>query len=297
MSNGLFSSAGSVGNSAAGAAGGAAGGSSRQCDGKYAEVALGEVDPLLVGLHEEVPAAGHGRVHARAAHLLEADRLADHHLRHSRRAEVHRGVAVAHDHDVAEGRDVGAARGARPEQHADLGNDARELDLGVEDPPRAAAAGEHLDLVGDARAGRVDQVDHRHQVLERLLLDADDLLDGLGSPRAGLDGRVVGHQRDRAPAHRGHSGDHAVGPEAVLLPVGEQRILDEGAGIDEPLDALAHGQLALVLRLVVVALRAAPAGALERLLQAWHRGRKSSRLERRAAGNAASAGSAPGAAR
>ena len=26
--------------------------------------------------------------------------------------EVHRGVAVAHDHDVAEGRDVGAAGGA-----------------------------------------------------------------------------------------------------------------------------------------------------------------------------------------
>ena len=51
-------------------------------------------------------------VHPRAAHLLERDLLADHHLGHARRAEVHRGVAVAHDHDVAEGRDVRAAGGA-----------------------------------------------------------------------------------------------------------------------------------------------------------------------------------------
>ncbi len=36
------------------------------------------------------------------------------------------------------------------------------LHLVVEDAPRAAAAGEHLDLVGDARARRVDQVEHRH---------------------------------------------------------------------------------------------------------------------------------------
>ena len=77
------------------------------------EVAAGEVDRLLVACDQEVAAAGDAGVHPGAAHLLERHLLADHHLRHPRRAEVHRGVAVAHDHDVAEGRDVGAAGGAR----------------------------------------------------------------------------------------------------------------------------------------------------------------------------------------
>ncbi len=125
------------------------------------EVALGDLDALLVGLDEHVPATRDAGVHARPAHLLERDLLADHHLGHARRAEVHRGVALAHDHDVAEGRDVGAAGGARAEQHADLRHHAGEFDLVVEDPPRAAPPREHPDLLGDAGSGRVDEVDNR----------------------------------------------------------------------------------------------------------------------------------------
>ena len=48
--------------------------------------------------HEVVAAAADGRVHARAAHLLERHVLADHDLGHARRAEVHRGVALDHEH-------------------------------------------------------------------------------------------------------------------------------------------------------------------------------------------------------
>src|SRR5215212_8312462 len=112
---------------------------------EVAEIRLGEVDALLVRLDEEVPAPGHARVHPRAAHLLECDSLADHHLGHPRRAEVHRRVAVAHDHDVAEGRDVGAAGGARAEQDADLRDGARQLHLVEEDAAGVAPAREHLD--------------------------------------------------------------------------------------------------------------------------------------------------------
>ena len=148
--------------------------------------------------------------------------LADHHLRHPRRAQVHRGVALAHDHDVAEGRDVGAAGGARAEQQADLRHLAGEPHLVVEDPPGAAAAGEHLHLVGDPRPGRVDQVDHRHLQAQRPFLDAEDLLDRLRPPGAGLDGRVVGHQGDAAAVDRGQAGDDAVGAEPLLVPVGQQ---------------------------------------------------------------------------
>ena len=42
------------------------------------------------------------------------------------------------------------------------------------------------------------------------------------------------------------------------------------SGVDEPRDALAHGQLALVTRLLVVALGPAPARAVERVLQVRH---------------------------
>ena len=148
---------------------------------------------------------------------------------HPRRAEVHRGVAVAHHDDVAEGRDVGAAGRRGPEQHADLRHPARHPHLVVEDPPGAAPAREHLHLVGDPGPGRVDEVDHRQLEAERPLLDPDDLLDRLRAPRAGLDGRVVGHQGDAAAADRAEAGDDAVGAEPLGVPVGEQRLLGEAA--------------------------------------------------------------------
>ena len=193
-------------------------------------------------------------MHPRAAHLLEGDLLADHHLGHARRAEVHRRVALAHDHDVAERRDVGAAGSARPEQHADLRHDARELDLVVEDPPRAAAAGEHLHLLGDPRARRVHEVDHRDLERQRAFLDAQDLLDRLRPPRAGLDRGVVRHQRHRPPVDRPHAGHDAVRAETVLVPVREQRLLGERALVQQQRHALAHRELALLERLLAVAL-------------------------------------------
>ena len=209
-------------------------------------------------------------MHARSPHLLERDLLADHHLGHARRAEVHRGVALAHDHDVAERGDVGAAGGGGAEQHAHLRHDAGELDLVVEDPAGAAAAGEHLHLLGDARAGGVDEVDHRDLERERAFLDAQDLLDRLGPPRAGLDGRVVGHQRDGPPVDLPHARDDAVGAEAVAVPVGEQRLLREGAVVEQQRDALAHGQLALLERLLTVAFGTATERALGGVAELAH---------------------------
>ena len=105
---------------------------------------------------------------------------------------------------------------------------------------------------------------------ECLLLGPDDFLDGLGAPRASLDGGVVRHHADRSPADRGHAGHDAVRAEALLLPVREQGLLGEGAGVDEPVHALADGQLALLGGLLAVALGAARACALERFLQIRH---------------------------
>ena len=150
-------------------------------------------------------------MHARAAHLLERHLLADHHLGHARRAEVHRRVLVDHEDDVAERRDVRAARRRRPEQQANLRHGARQPHLVVEDAPRVPPPGKHVDLVGDARARRVDQIEQRDAQPPRRLLDAHDLLDGARAPRPGLDRRVVGHDRDRAPVHAADARDDAVG--------------------------------------------------------------------------------------
>src|SRR4030095_9277240 len=109
-------------------------------------------------------------------------------------AEVHARVAVDHGDHVAERRYVRAARRARPEQRADLGDRAGRTDLVVEDLAGAPTAGEQVDLVGDARAGRVDEVDHRYAVRVRPFDDPDDLLDRAGSPGARLARGVAVHQ-------------------------------------------------------------------------------------------------------
>ena len=116
--------------------------------------------------------------------------------------------------------------------------------------------------------GRVHEVDHRHVVAQRLLLDAQDLLDRLRPPRARLHGRVVRHQRDPAAADQRHAGHDAVGAEPVLVPVGEQRLLGERLRVHEPRHALADRDLALVGQPLAVLLRAARERALERLVEA-----------------------------
>ena len=179
------------------------------------------------------------------AHLLERrDLLADHHLGHAGRAEVHRGVALDHEHHVAERRDVGPARGRRAEQAADLRHLTRQPHLVVEDAPGAPAAGEQLDLVGDAGAGGVDQPDQRDLLGQRRLGGADHLLDGAGAPRAGLHHRVVGDHHTGRPSTRPRPGDHAVGGEPVGQRVGQQPVLHERARVEQQVDALAGRVLA-----------------------------------------------------
>ncbi len=63
------------------------------------------------------------------------------------------------------------------------------------------------------------------------------------------------------------AGDHAVGGQIAGLAVGEQTVLDEdGLGVEEPRDALAHRQLALLGELLASALGATRSGAPQPLL-------------------------------
>jgi hypothetical protein len=60
------------------------------------------------------------------------------------------------------------------------------------------------------------------------------------------------------------------GAQSLLIPIGQGRLLGEGAGVDETLDPLAHRQLALLLRLFVMPLRPAAKSGLERLCKVSH---------------------------
>ena len=212
-------------------------------------------------------------MHARAAHLLERRLLRDHLRHHARRAEVHARVALDHHDDVAERRDVGAARGGRPEQQAHLRHPPRHAHLVVEDPPGAAPAREHLDLVGDPRARGVDEIDERHAAALRALLDAQDLLDRALAPRARLHGRVVRHHAHGPAVDPAGARHHAVRGQVAREAVRERGVLHERARVEQQREPLAAEQLALAARLLVIFRVAAAADLrepLERVLLPLH---------------------------
>ena len=217
------------------------------------EVATRQLDRLLVGAGQHVAAAGNLAVHERAAQRLERRLLADRHLDHARAAHVEGRLALDHDHDVGERRQVRRSRRRRAEQDAHLRDHAGELDLVVEDAPGVEPAREDLDLLRDAPAGGVHHIEEGHPEPGRLFLDAHDLLDRLLAPRAGLDRVVVGHDADGATADRADAGDDAVRGRIRLGGAGEQPVLLEiGAGIEEELEPVAHEELALRAELVAV---------------------------------------------
>ncbi len=178
--------------------------------GHVGEVRPRPLDRLLVRGHQSVAAPGHLTVHPGAAHLLERRLLADHHLGHPRRAEVHGGPALDHDDDVAERRDVGPAGRRGAHETADLGHPARQAHLVVEDLARPSPPGEQIDLVGDAGSGGVDEVEDRQQLVVGGLEGTDDLLHGEPAPRAGFHGRVVRDHDDRPAVDEAAPGDDPV---------------------------------------------------------------------------------------
>ena len=161
---------------------------------------------------------------------------------------------------------VGGAARARAEHHADLRDDAGGPGVALED---AAVAGERGDALLDTGARAVVERDQRRAGRDGHVHDLVDLR-GVGlAQRAAEDPEVVGVDEDRAAVHRAPAGDHTVGVRLLGLqaeagrPVPAQLLdLAEGALVQQQLDPLARGQLALgVLRLGRLLARAAPAPA------------------------------------
>ena len=119
----------------------------------------------------------------------------------------------------------------------------------------AAPSGEQLDLVGDARTGRIDQPHHRDLVTKRCLGQPHDLLDGARSPAAGLDRGVVGHDGDGSAVDLAHSGDDAVGGQrrahvVAVRGVRQELVFDERTRVAQQIDAVPDEQLVLRRQLV-----------------------------------------------
>ncbi len=187
-----------------------------------------------------------------AAEGVGGDLLAGHLLDDLRPGDEHLGLARLDD-EVGEGGRVGGAAGAGAADERDLRHGAGEHDVGVED---AAVAGQRVDALLNAGAAGVVDEDERAAALEGQLHHVGDLegVDLAGG--AAEDGEVLAGEVDEPAVDGGGAGDDAVGgdllagqAEVDLAVLGEQADLLEAARIDEGVDALAGGELALLLLL------------------------------------------------
>jgi hypothetical protein len=161
------------------------------------------------------------------------------------------------------------ARGAH--DHADLRHHAAGHHVALEHLGIAAQRGHAL---LDARAARVVQADHRRADLHGLVHDLADLLGVRFGQRAAEHGEVLAEHEHQAAVDHAVAGHHAVAGDLVVLhaEVGaavldEHVPLFEGAFVEQHLEALARGQLALGVLRVDALLAAAQAGRGALLLQ------------------------------
>ena len=185
----------------------------------------------------------------RPAELLELDLLAGHRLDHLGAGDEHVRGLLDHEDEVGHGGGVDGAAGARAHDQADLRDHAGALDVADED---VAVGAQRDDALLDARAARVVDADHRRPDLRGQVHDLDHLLGHHLAERAAEDGEVLGEDEDGAAVDRAVAGHHRVAVGTALVHVelvgavaDEGVELLEGAGVEQLLDPLARGELAL----------------------------------------------------
>ena len=161
---------------------------------------------------------------------------------------------VHHHGEVGDGGGVDRAAGARAEDEADLRDDAGGVDVAAEDL-RVQREGDDA-LLDPGAAGVVD-ADHRAADPRGEVHDLDDLLAEDLAEAAAEDGEVLGEDAHLAAVDGAVAGDDAVavgaavGHGEVLAAVPGQLVeLGERARVEQLLDALARGALALGVLLV-----------------------------------------------
>ena len=218
-------------------------------DGRKREQVAHLVEHALLVGHHEVGDARAGGVGLGAAELLERHVLAGHRLHHVGARDEHVAGVLHHEDEVGQRRRVDRAARAGPEDHRDLGHDARGPGVAVED---AAVGVERRHALLDPRAGAVVEPDDRQAHRRGQVHDLVDLLAVGLAQRAAEDGEVLGVDADLATVDLAEARDHAVGVGPRVLEAHARRVvavqhveLLEGVLVEQVLDALTRGHLAL----------------------------------------------------
>jgi hypothetical protein len=157
-------------------------------------------------------------------------------------------VLLHHEDEVGHRRGVDGPARARPEDHADLGDDAGGEHVAVED---AAVAGQADRALLDAGAGAVVEADERRADLDGEVHHLVDLLGEHLAERSAEHREVLREDEhlaavDGAPTRHDAVGVGALEQAAVVGPVaGEHVELVERPLVEQELDALAGEHLAL----------------------------------------------------
>ena len=217
--------------------------------GQEAEQVAGVLEAALLVLGGEVGDARLRVVAHRPAQLLELDFLAGHGLDHFRAGDEHVRGLFDHEDEVGHRRRVDGAAGAGAHDQADLRDHAGALDVADED---VAVGAERDDALLDPGAAGVVDADHRRPDLGGEVHHLAHLLRHHLAEAAAEDGEVLGEDEDGAAVDRAVAGDDGVAPGPFLLhlevvgAVADEGVeLLEGAGVEQLLDPLARGHLAL----------------------------------------------------
>ena len=185
----------------------------------------------------------------RPAQLLELDFLAGHRLDHFGAGDEHVRGLFDHEDEVGHRRRVDGAAGAGAHDQADLRDHAGAFDVAGED---VAVGAERDDALLDPGAAGVVDADHRRPDLGGEVHHLAHLLRHHLAEAAAEDGEVLGEDEDGSAIDRAVAGDDGVAPGPFLLhlevvgAVADEGVeLLEGAGVEQLLDPLAGGHLAL----------------------------------------------------
>ena len=226
---------------------------------------------LHVVLKRHVGHATLGGVGDGTAQFFGRDFFVRHGLDHFGAGHEHVRAVLHHEDEVRHGGRVHGATGAGAHDHADLRDHAGRQHILLEHVG-IATQGSHALL--DARAARVVQADHRRTDLHGLVHDLADLLGvGLGQ-RAAEHCEVLTEDEYQAAVDHAVAGDHAVARHLVVLHAKVRAaVLHEhvpffkGAVVQQQLNALAGGELALFVLGVDALLAPAQAGKFALFLQ------------------------------
>ncbi len=185
----------------------------------------------------------------RPAQLLELDFLAGHRFDHFRAGDEHVRGLFDHEDEVGHRRRVDGAASAGAHDQADLRDHAGAFDVAGED---VAVGAERDDALLDPGPSRVVDPDHRRPDLGGEVHHLAHLLRHHLAEAAAEDGEVLGEDKDGAAVDRAVAGDDGVAPGPFLLhlevvgAVADEGVeLLEGAGVEQLLNPLAGGHLAL----------------------------------------------------